>query len=334
MMTLRSSTSLQSDLSRFIFPLARSLRHDKVSGAVTDASPVGSVTASGRHNAAEYVKPEGFCKSHQRTPGVRKTVTYFSPHMNALLNRPFGSTGTIDINVPLYQCPICSCGSSAEGDIKRHMQPWMDPQEMTRHMSWLHASSGYTQSNFSIYNAGEMRRLCKSLPCSSADDPSEETAMKPRVVLMLDVANIELSLEDVLIQLLTSEESILFFSRVACAIVCVHEVFIPHTSRPGHIFFQLSRLNALSDIFTLYAATRIESGDLLSAALMGELLFQDMRGCAPSIVLLTKDQQQKLCVSNMFSGVAGRGARVFLPRITAQSILCCLREANLASMGL
>nr|CCC91246.1 unnamed protein product [Trypanosoma congolense IL3000] len=333
MKTPRSITSLRNDLQEFIIPLARSLREGNGNAAVGNGT-TSSCVLGGCGQGAAVCGDANDPSAPQRSPGVRRAVTYFTPQVNALLNRPLVTEGVIKCNVPLYQCPICSQSGDVSANVKHCKQPWMTPQDLTRHMSWLHASNGYTQSNFAAYNTREMERLCNALPSSAAAPAAEEVAMKPRVVLMVDVANVELSLEDVLFQLLSAEESITFFSRVACTFVCVHEFFIPHTSRPGHVFFQLSRLNDLSDTFTFYAATRIESGDFVTAALIGELLLRDMRGCAPSIVLLTRDQQQRVCVGDMFSGVAGRGARVFLPRMTSQGIMNCLREANLSSMGL
>ncbi|KAF8300662.1 hypothetical protein C3747_56g11 [Trypanosoma cruzi] len=322
-----SSASLHGDLERFIYPLTRHLRNGGGLPRIVEETRE-------RQFAADLNAP------NERTPGVRMPVTYLSAHTNALLNRPLESADDGDVTVPLYRCPICCCagavteGGGGGGGGGVFQLPWMTPQEMTRHMSWLHASSGSTQSSFTAFNAQEMKRLLKALPSFSKDSGDVEGELfSPRVVVLLDVANIELATEEVLLELLTNGESLQFFRRVACLFVCVHEVFIPHTSRPGHIFFQLSRMHPHSDIYIVYAATRNESGDLVSASVMGELLLQNVRGCGPAIVLLTKDQVQKSCVAEMFSGIAGKGGRVYLPRFTAASILQSLREANNAGMG-
>ncbi|RNF08541.1 hypothetical protein TraAM80_02778 [Trypanosoma rangeli] len=318
-----NSASLHSDLVRFIHPLARRLREK---GGCLRAM-------AGSREQSPAVHLNG-CTG--RTPGVRMPITYFSDHMNALLNRPLESATGVDATVPLYRCPICCSAGAAtdEAEDSGFQMRWMTPQEVTRHMSWLHASTGAAQSSFAAFNALEMQRLFKALP-SSADDLSDEegSLSLPRVVVLLDVANIELGTEDVLVELLKNWDCLNFFSRVACAFVCVHEVFIPHTSRPGHIFFHLSRMHPHSDLYTVYAATRKESGDLVSASLMGELLLRNVRGCGPAVVLLTRDLLQKSCVAEMFSGIAGKCGRVYLPRFTATSILQNLREANNAGMG-
>ncbi|ORC87570.1 uncharacterized protein TM35_000211760 [Trypanosoma theileri] len=322
-----NSASLRRDIERFIHPLARSLRQKHPAALAAIATSVSSV-----NKQSDVCKPknESDMSLYGRTPGIRESVTYFSTRMNALLNRPLESINSIDVTMPLYRCPICCSVAPHSGP----QPPWMTPLEITRHMSWLHAFNGSTQSSFAEYNAREMKRIFKALPsCTHSRDVVKTALPLARVVVMLDVANIELSTEDILFELLGNEESLRFFRRVPCAFVCVHEVFIPHTSRPGHTFFQLSRLHPHSDMFTVYAATRSESGDFVSAALMGELLLQSMRGCGPPIVLLTKDRVQKLCVAETFGGVVGKGGRVFLPRITTASILNSLREANNASMG-
>ncbi|KAH9598686.1 hypothetical protein LSM04_009553 [Trypanosoma melophagium] len=322
-----SSASLRRDVERFIHPLARSLRENNPASLSAIARSSNSF-----NKQSELSKPINGpdVSLYGRSPGIRESVNYFSTRMNALLNRPLECLNGVEVTMPLYRCPICCSVAPPSGP----QPPWMTPLEITRHMSWLHAFNGSAQSSFAEYNAREMKRLFKSLPSSAHSQDVGKTVLPvARVVVMLDVANIELGTEDVLFELLRSEESLRFFRRVPCAFVCVHEVFIPHTSRPGHIFFQLSRLHPHSDMFTVYAATRSESGDLVSAALMGELLLQNKRGCGPPIVLLTKDRVQKSCVAEMFGGIVGKGGRVFLPRMTTAGILNSLREANNASMG-
>lgn len=321
-----------NDIERFIFPLVRNLRKNFI--------PLTNSVTQGRGEAKYF--------TGDKSPGVKAHVTYFSHRMNTLLNKPLVSgTGGIDVTVPLYRCPFC-CDFAIKGNTEKEL-PWMTPKEITRHISWLHASSGSAQCSFVTFNRLEMERLFLVLPRSTSikntvDKDGERkierereregiVLNKARIVVLLDVANIELNAEDILFELLSNDESLLFFSRVACAFVCVHEMFISHTSRPGHIFFQLSRLHPHSDMFTFYAASRNEAGDLLSASLMGELLLKDMRGCGPSVVLLTKDRTQKSCVAELFCGIAGRCGRVFLPRMTTAAILQSLREANNLSMG-
>ncbi|RNF27384.1 uncharacterized protein Tco025E_00383 [Trypanosoma conorhini] len=323
------AASLRGDLERFIYPLARQQQQQQQQQQRgSRPRPLAEIRERG--------PAAGLSARTGRTPGLRMPITYFSDHMNALLNRPLDSDVGIDATVPLYRCPICCCvrGATEEAGDGVLQVPWMTPPEMTRHMSWLHASTGAAQSSFAAFNALEMRRLFQALPSSANDVSGEEGNLPlPRVVVLLDVANLELGTEDVLVGLLKNWECVQFFSRVACAFVCVHEVFISHTSRPGHIFYHLSRMHPHSDLYTVYAATRKESGDLVSAAVMGELLLQNVRGCGPAVVLLTRDVVQKSCVAEMFSGVAGKAGRVYVPRFTTASILQSLREANNASMG-
>ncbi|KAG8346540.1 hypothetical protein ERJ75_000874900 [Trypanosoma vivax] len=349
------SAALRSDLERFIVPLARyrkasiqfnSMRRGSAERkGYASGSPVTRITPN-LGSSSESVQHSSQARADDsqmhRSKGIRAEVTYFSPRVNNLLNRPL-SERSIDVTVPLYRCPICCNRSGNVSSFTSELTladdravMWMDPMQITQHMAWLHASSGWSQADFAVYNNLEIARLYKALPqpVGRPADSSKQAATLPRIVIMLDVANIELGYEDELLELLRNKEYMLFFSRVPCVFVCVHEVFIPHISRPGHVFFQLSRLHPCSDMFTMYAATRCESGDLLSAVLMGELFLRNMRGCAPAIVLLTRDQIQKQCVSSAFCGAGGHGARVLLPRSTAESIMNCLREANYSMMGL
>ncbi|CCW70161.1 unnamed protein product [Phytomonas sp. Hart1] len=91
------------------------------------------------------------------------------------------------------------------------------------------------------------------------------------LILLVDVANLELNSSPVVLELLKSREAMSFFSAIPVAFCMIHEIFIPHTAKTPHGFFRLAQLHPSSDLFTYYAVSRLESGDMGISSLIAEL---------------------------------------------------------------
>ncbi|CCW64147.1 unnamed protein product [Phytomonas sp. EM1] len=92
-----------------------------------------------------------------------------------------------------------------------------------------------------------------------------------QLLLLVDVANMELNSSPAVLELLESPEAKRFFSSMPIAFGMIHEIFIPHTAKTPHGFFRLAQLHPWSEMFTYYAVSRLESGDMEISSLIGAL---------------------------------------------------------------
>lgn len=236
---------------------------------------------------------------------------------------------------------------SVQGKRTDVVPPWYTPLQMMRHLSYSHMSDGYSPRAFQLYNAHVMEALRRritiptaraessqvdtsggggafssSLSCgSSASATSFPTVPLPRLRLLVwvDVANIDLGASEVLLEMLTSTSLHPIFKRIPIGWCTTQELFVPHSCATLHGVFQLRLLNRNSDMFPFYAPTRTESGDLAISSMITRLRQMSFAAAAsnmvlPPMVLLTLDAMQRDSAVELFgTGCHGTGGVVVVP---------------------
>lgn len=242
------------------------------------------------------------------------------------------------------ETPLKDEKSSVHGKSTAVVPPWYSPQQMVRHLSYSHMSSGYSPREFQAHNAHVMEALrqritipavrdknrrvhtngsasSSSLPfCTTASTASFPTLPPPRLRLLvwIDVANIEMGAHKVLLDMLSSPSLRHIFQHVPIGWCTTHELFVPHSCATLHGVFQLRLQHRYSDMFPFYAPTRTESGDLAISSMISQLRQMSFAAASstmvlPSMVLLTLDSMQRHCAMELFgTGNTGTGGGVVL----------------------
>lgn len=260
-------------------------------------------------------------------PGVVQDVDYFTSTLAAEWNTHFQTRYYLNNKptAPLLRCPACAehvlrceAEKDEEGSVsadasarqlssssllRRSPRLWLDPPAMDRHLSWAHADQLYTPQEFAAYNDQVLAELMHACGLNAAP-PRHATA---RLVLAVDVANLELALTRNLLDLLTMKEMRRMFSQVPVAFCATHEVFLPFSSKVLHVLYQLALLHPASTLHVFAANTSMESGDLMTAHYLNELLLTSASRAVPPILLLTRDGQQRQVAQEMH-GIGQRTA--------------------------
>ncbi|CAD2213260.1 hypothetical protein AGDE_13696 [Angomonas deanei] len=243
---------------------------------------------------------------------------------------------------PLFSCPFCfqketlryaaKMGKSmAQESLLAYQANMLNararqytPSEMQRHLAHIHPVDGWDPSQLQLYNKHVLSTMQERVNLTTDGAPPLS------LIVLLDVANLELGSVKTFVDLLKDKDAVDIFTQHPIAVCAVQELLIPHTSIVLHVAFQLSQLNPFSDFYNLYSVTRAEAGDILSTWAVGSL-YQRLSESLPPIVLLTKDSQQKQCMSEIFGGgsafTGSRGTLRTTRQILVPSIVHALKEA-------
>lgn len=253
---------------------------------------------------------------------------------------------------------------SATGDVL----PWRSPLQMMQHMSYSHMSQGFTPSEFQPYNDRILQCLVQRITVrermnrtsgesnkgeneESENDAKEEDKEKKgvdtvsnklyssilmprrrlRLLVWIDVANIDLGANEVLLEMLSSPVFLPILKHIPIGWCTTHELFVPHTCATVHGVYQLRLQHCDSEVFPFYAATRSESGDLTTSLLISRLRLATSSPSAlsanvspsrslvlPPMILMTLDARQRQSVAELFGtgnaiGGGGREGVVVTP---------------------
>lgn len=241
------------------------------------------------------------------TPGVRIPVEHLrSPSWTSYFRKQLQSRGW---TAPLFRCPFCVSTTPQETEARA---VWRTPLNAMAHLSHehMHEGAGWKPSPLTDFNQSVLQALIHRL--GAEEDPGQcvgrisasggAATTRLRLLVWIDVANVDLSNSSVLLDMLQSPSLRPILQHVPIGWCCTHELFIPHTCATLHGAFQLSCCHPHSDLFTFYAPTRAESGDLLTSALISSLRTAMGRD-TPPIILLTRDAVQRRCAADLFGAV-------------------------------
>ncbi|KAG5501865.1 hypothetical protein JKF63_04135 [Porcisia hertigi] len=270
-------------------------------------------------------------------PGTWMDITYFTSPQSRRWNELFRDLYYTrnEPTAPLLRCPVCAAQRLPDGvaspprvqsvglcdsrttkeatSLSCSSPLWMDPAELQRHLSYIHADKLFTPQQLKSYNAQalhELRYSCGLVPVSETaagakagvgvDVASGGWKTQPaRIILVADVANVELGFPDELLEMLVSPKLLRIFSDFPVAVCATHELFVPVTSKALHTLYQLASRHPASTLHVFFANTSLESGDMLTSAYLNDLLLASPRRTVPPVVLLTGDQQQQRALTEL-----------------------------------
>lgn len=252
--------------------------------------------------------------------------------------------------------------------------PWRSPLEMMQHMSYCHMSSGFAPHEFKPYNdhvlmtlmqriqegkrrekekkndndsggkRGEVASVNSSCSTSCTTSCSPLPRRRLRLLVWVDVANIDLGANEVFLEMLSSTALRGIFSNIPIGWCTAQELFVPHTCATLHGVYQLRLRHRDSEVFPFYAATRSESGDLTMSSLISRLRLaacfssspchHASRLVVPPMVLLTLDARQRQSVTELF-GTGKHGGAVVTPYgISASALYHAFLDALGSGVGI
>ncbi|KPI87214.1 hypothetical protein ABL78_3684 [Leptomonas seymouri] len=269
-------------------------------------------------------------------PGVIRDVDYFTAGMAGPFSTFFRTQYYLknQPTAPLLRCPACAAqllsAKEEKGSVVQGVQGsdprtptssrlWMDPPTLDRHLSWAHPDQLYCPQELAAYNDQVLREILYNCGLASAaacgvdrdaEEPLEEWKAAPaRLILAVDVANVEIGASTKVLDMLTSEELHRVFAQVPVVICAAHELLVPFASRIPHVLYQLARLHPSSTLHFFVANTSLESGDLMMSSFLNELMLASCTREIPPVVLLTRDGQQRQVANEMH----GSGQRTLSP---------------------
>lgn len=253
---------------------------------------------------------------------------------------------SLHTSAPMFRCPFCVTnycldrhGKERKSDVE---VPWLTPEAVSSHLSRCHPTRGYTPADFKGFNMSVVNRLAERLmgpgPLSRAstvlDGPRSSPGSPPlpfSLLVFVDVANIEMSVGYNVTDLLNVVGLGSLLSTTPVAFCAIHETFVPHTVRVAATLYQLSQLHPNSDLFTFYAVSRLEAGDLLGASVLSSIRRRVPSHRCPPTVLLTTDNQQKACMREIFGassgGVGGDSLYTLGQGFSGSRLVLTLRQA-------
>ncbi|TPP51991.1 hypothetical protein CGC20_5040 [Leishmania donovani] len=306
-------------------------------------------------------------------PGTWMDATYFIAHQSNRWNSLFHDLYYIrnEPTAPLLRCPACvgqrlrdgvaaqprsesaslsaPCAAAEVPPASSSSPLWMAPAELHRHLSFIHAGELFTPHELKLYNAQvlhELRYSCGLAPAPTPADGEIGTGVAPgvrktqpaRVILVADVANVELGSPSELLEMLLSPKLLRVFSDFPVAFCATHELFVPVISKTLHTLYQLARLHPASTLHVFFANTSLESGDLLTSSYLNDLLLASPRCAVPPVVLLTADLQQQRALQEVHGAPAhgiGNGGHVrWVKPLTAAQLVFDLYAALESSQSL
>eukprot|EP00796_Vickermania_ingenoplastis_P010525 gene10525-7311_t len=287
-------------------------------------SSVPAMTPGGGHGTLAPKRIDASGGAQRFTPGARLPVGYlrseaWTKYFTSLYQAANEPTA------PLLQCPLCftSAGSSV---------PWRTPLGLTTHLSYVHMHEGWSPASVTPHNRHVLRALAARTNqeqdgwnrWSATGTVLSSPAPALRLLVWIDVANVELSFSAVLLEMLHSSAFRPILSHVPIGWCCTQELFVPHTCATVHGVLQLALQHQHSDVFPFHAVTRAESGDLTTAALIGAVRRVAGRD-APPMVLVTLDAAQRqepwssLAATGPLAGSWSRSPSPATPSITLSS---------------
>ncbi|KAG5476412.1 hypothetical protein LSCM1_04116 [Leishmania martiniquensis] len=335
--------SVASDPPRFLSSaVIRAFQKGSSHDGETDAQPVTGACGEKQQRRGYYDS----LRWYGAPPGTWMDVTYFTAQQSGRWNALFHDLyyNRNEPTAPLLRCPACAAQKlrdvaslpRAESADLYASHPgtkvpstssssvWMDPVELQRHLSYLHADQLFTPQELHLYNAQVLHELqysCGLVPASMCPDGEigagvalgTRKAQPARVILVADVANIELGSPGALLEMLLSPKLRRALSDFPVAFCATHELFVPVISKALHTLYQLARLHPASTLHVFFANTSLESGDLLTSSYLSDLLLASPHCAVPPVVLLTGDLQQQRALTELYGSPAygmGNGGHV------------------------
>lgn len=293
------------------------------------------------------------------TSGTRAAAPYlrskrWSVYFDQCLTLPCSSGRTVSFpeslwTVPLFRCPFCSSRrlteDTASDEAVRCVQ-WRTPLNMMNHLSYSHMQEGWDSQSLLPYNEYVLSLMRRRIGCEGSRRAVESTKglllpPKPeecsgssvasssqlRLLVWLDVANIDFGTSEVLLDVLHNPAFRSLLQHVPIGWCCTHELFVPHTCATLHGALHLRCRHPHSELFLFYVPTRMESGDLGTSRFISAV--REAAGQeSPPMVLVTKDAVQRICTNELFGNGDGAGV------ITSQAVSCnALYHAILQALG-
>ncbi|GET89470.1 hypothetical protein, conserved [Leishmania tarentolae] len=356
----RIKKSVASNAPRFLSSAVMQSAQQGVSCHATADAPLttGESSAKGQQEGY-YSSPRWY----GAPPGAWTDVTYFTANQSSRWNALFHDLYYIrnEPTVPLLRCPACVgrrlCEGMAAAPPRAASAPrvsaqapsassssrlWMSPPELQRHLSFTHADELFTPHGLKLYNTQvlhELRYSCGLAPAPTRADgeigagvaPGARKAQPARVILVADVANVELGAAGELLEMLVSPKLLRIFTDFPMALCATHELFVPVMSKTLHTLYQLARLHPASTLHIFFANTSLESGDLLTSSYLNDLLLASPHCTVPPVVLLTADLQQQRALKELHGAPAhgiGNGGHVhWVKPLTAAQLVIDLYAA-------
>lgn len=298
-------------------------------------------------------------------PGVVRDVDYFTSAVAKQCNDFFRANYYLrnQPTAPLLRCPECAAhllateqqrvGGSGSMAMSHTRAPtssrlWLDPPTLDRHLSWAHPDQLFTPQELAAYNdqvlhelqyscglasvAADCEETTCALPSSSSPTSTEWKTEPARLILAVDVANIEIGATGSLLDMLISRELRRIFVQAPVAICATHELFVPFTAKVVHVLYQLALLHPNSSLHVFVANTSLESGDLVTSAYLNELMLSSPSREVPPVVLLTRDGQQRQVAKDMHGAGQRTLSPVGLVRCSSASSVPALAEEIRAAL--
>lgn len=350
--------------------VTESVQQDTRRRAVADTrDAAGECGAKGPQEKSYYGSPCWY----GAPPGTWMDAAYFTAHQSSRWNSHFHDLYYIrnEPTAPLLRCPACvwqrlrdgvaaspraessslsaPCAAAEIPSASSSSPLWMSPTELHRHLSFIHADELFTPHELKLYNAQVLRELrysCGLAPAPKPADGGISAGVAPgvrktqpaRVILVADVANVELGSPGELLEMLLSPKLRRIFSDFPVALCATHELFVPVTAKTLHTLYQLARLHPASTLHVFFANTSLESGDLLTSSYLNDLLLASPRCTVPPVVLLTADLQQQRALKELHGAPAhgiGNGGHVhWVKPLTASQLVFDLYAALESSQSL
>ncbi|CUG93078.1 Hypothetical protein, putative [Bodo saltans] len=212
-----------------------------------------------------------YCQQ-QKSAQLRKDLSRFVKPLAKF--RHTIPTTSVESSVRYHRrCPVCN------DDTLR------DPANLDCHISLNHQSIEELCTSqvgpLAQYNMREVKSVC-------------ESSMNTDVVLVLDLANIELAALDY-VSVTRDSPLVDFFSRYSVTCVLTHELMLPIAPAVApDLFARLVTHRANSRIFTLFVSNGLDKGDHVTGALLQSLLAAP--GVDGKILVMTNDGNQRLCL--------------------------------------
>ncbi|AIN99220.1 hypothetical protein LPMP_261070 [Leishmania panamensis] len=367
--TARMKKSVASDTPRFLSTAVIQSFQEGASHNAAAAAQHGTAQCSQKEQQEKgyYHSPSWYGAS----PGTRMDITYFTAHQSSRWNALFHDLYYTrnEPTAPLLRCPACvtqrlrgdvamlprtgfadlSASRAATETPSASSPLWMDPMELQRHLSYIHADELFTPQELKLYNAQVLRELRYSCGLAPALTPVEgelstgvtsgARKMQPaRVILVVDVANVELGSPGELLEMLLSSKLLRAVTDFPVALCATHELFVPAISKALHTLYQLSRRHPASTLHVFFANTSLESGDLLTSSYLNDLFLASPHCAVPPVVMLTSDVQQQRALTELHGAPAygmGNGGHVhWVKPLTAAQLVVDLYAALESSQSL
>ncbi|KAG5502158.1 hypothetical protein GH5_05108 [Leishmania sp. Ghana 2012 LV757] len=332
----RIKRSAASDSPRFLSSAVIQAFQKGASGDVAaDAQGATGKCVEKQQQGSYYGSPRWY----SGPPGTWMDATYFTAQQSRRWNQLFHDLYYTrnEPTAPLLRCPACatrrlhdsvasprraesadspeSCPGTKVQLTSSLSSVWMDPAELQRHLSYTHASELFTPQELQLYNAQVLHELqysCGLVPAPTCADgeigvgvaSGARKTQPARVILVADVANIELGSPSELLEMLLSPKLRRVFSDFPVAFCATHELFVPVISKALHTLYQMARLHPASTLHVFFANTSLESGDLLTSSYLNDLLLASPHCAAPPVVLLTGDLQQQRALTELHGAPA------------------------------